>query len=404
MPVYSYSRLSVYETCPRQYKFQYVDRVEVPEEEEAVQLVLGSRVHEALEYLYRDLMRGRLRTLDEILEFYRQEWEEQWPARVRFPNPDDDPETYRIAGERYLTEYYQRYHPFDRERTLAVERRLMFPLDDEGKVRIAGHIDRLAISPQEVWEIRDYKTDQYLRTQGQLDEDRQLALYQIGVRHAWPQAEQIELVWHFLAHGAELRSRRTPEQLEGLRRDVLRQVRTIESDQEHRTVVGGHCDWCPYRPICPAWRHIARTEELPPEEFQRDAGVQLVDRYADLKRQEHELAAEIDTVKHQLVAFADHEQIDAVRGTHHQVTIRRETVVRYPGKDDPERPALEELVKQHGKWGEVSDLSLRALAKAVRTGEWPERLVSALHRFEQQEQAARIRLAKLRPDEGERGK
>ena len=31
MPMYSHSRLSVYETCPRQYRFRYVERVKVPE-------------------------------------------------------------------------------------------------------------------------------------------------------------------------------------------------------------------------------------------------------------------------------------------------------------------------------------------------------------------------------------
>lgn len=31
MPVYSHSRLGVYETCPRQCRFQYEDKVLVPE-------------------------------------------------------------------------------------------------------------------------------------------------------------------------------------------------------------------------------------------------------------------------------------------------------------------------------------------------------------------------------------
>lgn len=30
MPVYSHSRLSVYETCPRQYRFQFLDRLRQP--------------------------------------------------------------------------------------------------------------------------------------------------------------------------------------------------------------------------------------------------------------------------------------------------------------------------------------------------------------------------------------
>ncbi len=67
VPIYSHSRLSVYETCPRQYRFQYVERLEVPEVE-SVEMFLGSRVHEALEMLYENVRRGRVPPLEGLLE------------------------------------------------------------------------------------------------------------------------------------------------------------------------------------------------------------------------------------------------------------------------------------------------------------------------------------------------
>jgi len=33
MPVYSHSKLATYETCPRQYKLRYIDRIRPPEGE-----------------------------------------------------------------------------------------------------------------------------------------------------------------------------------------------------------------------------------------------------------------------------------------------------------------------------------------------------------------------------------
>jgi len=51
VPVYSHSRLGVYETCPRQYHFQYVERVPMPEVTTA-EMFVGSHVHAALEELY----------------------------------------------------------------------------------------------------------------------------------------------------------------------------------------------------------------------------------------------------------------------------------------------------------------------------------------------------------------
>jgi hypothetical protein len=32
-----------------------------------------------------------------------------------------------------------------------------------------------------------------------------------GQQHAWPEAQGVQLVWHYLAHDLELRSERTPE-------------------------------------------------------------------------------------------------------------------------------------------------------------------------------------------------
>ena len=53
MPTFSISRIGTYRDCPRQYKFAYIERPQV-EFEDTVEAFLGSRVHEALEKLYRD--------------------------------------------------------------------------------------------------------------------------------------------------------------------------------------------------------------------------------------------------------------------------------------------------------------------------------------------------------------
>jgi RecB family exonuclease len=399
MPLYSHNRLSVYETCARQYRFQYLDRLEVPDEAEAIQLFLGSRVHEALEALHRELVRGRLLSLDELISTFRHHWERQWPKRVRFPNPTDAPETYRAAGERHLSGYYRRYHPFDRERTVAVERRLDFPLDSEGRVRVQGVVDRLSITPDGVWEIRDYKTSAFLPTQQQLDRDRQLALYQIGVQHAWPEARRVQLVWHYLAHDLELRSERTPEQQDAVRRDVLDLVGRIETDEEFPTSVGQHCDWCSYKPVCPAWRHVVETAAMPPERFRQDAGVQLVDRYAELKAEARRIEAEVEEVEGKLVAFAEQEGLERIGGTARAVSVKRTTVVKLPGKDDPARAELERALREHGRWEEVAEVSLRAVARALSEGEWPAPLRVAVGQFASWVKSVRVRLVKLKRGE-----
>jgi len=399
VPVYSHSRLSLYETCPRQYRYHYLDRIEPADEAEAIELFVGSRVHEALEALYRELMRGRRLTLEELIATFRHHWEREWPKSMRFPRPDDEPASYRALGERCLADYYARYHPFDRDHTIAVERLLLFPLDTDGEVRVQGYVDRLSVGSDGVWRIHDYKTGKYLPTQQQADADRQLALYEIGLRHAWPDVREIELVWHYLAHDVELRSRRRADDLAAVRTGVLELVKIIESDQEFRTAVGTHCDWCPYRAICPAWSHLVATEEMAPLRFAEDAGVQLVDRYARLKADQRHVDAELETAQGDLVRFAEQESLERVRGTEHVVTVKRTSALRFPSKDDETRPALERLVKDHGRWGEVSELSLRALARALEVGRWPQALVDGIRCFATRVNAVRVRLARLKPED-----
>ena len=68
MPVFSHSRILSYETCPLRYKYAYVDEI-IPEEETA-ETYLGTKMHEALEKLYRNLEYGKLISKEELLSFF----------------------------------------------------------------------------------------------------------------------------------------------------------------------------------------------------------------------------------------------------------------------------------------------------------------------------------------------
>jgi hypothetical protein len=56
-------------------------------------------------------------------------------------------------------------------------------------------------------------------------------------------------------------------------------------------------------------------------------------------------------------------------------------------------------VKDHGRWDEVSELSLRALAKALEIGRWPQALLDSLRGFATRVNAVRVRLARLKPED-----
>ena len=46
-------------------------------------------------------------------------------------------------------------------------------------------------------------------------------------------------------------------------------------------------------------------------------------------------------------------------------TVKRTTVVKFPAKEGPARAELERALKEQGRWEEVSELSLRSLARAL---------------------------------------
>jgi len=181
MPAYSHSMLSTYENCPRQYKLKYVDRIEVPEAPEGIEAFLGQRVHETLAKLYQDLILSKLNSLEELLDHYSSGWDHNWHENVLVLRKGFEPEHYRKAGIEALTRYYHRYHPFDQSQTLATEHRTRLNLDG---YTLRGVIDRLSHDGRGGYEIHDYKTSASLPSQEDLDKDRQLALYQIGIQES----------------------------------------------------------------------------------------------------------------------------------------------------------------------------------------------------------------------------
>jgi len=120
MTVYSHSRLSCYEQCPARFKFQYIDKVET-EEEETVEAFLGSRVHETLEKLYRDLLHQKENTLEDLFAYLEKEWAANWSRDIIIVNEEYGPENYKKMARKYISDYYKRYHPFTQGRTVALE-------------------------------------------------------------------------------------------------------------------------------------------------------------------------------------------------------------------------------------------------------------------------------------------
>ena len=134
--LYSHFRLSSYENCPFQYKLKYVDRVQPPLGT-TIEAFVGSRVHDALEWLYRLARDGRVATKEELVQKYQALWEAKWEDEIRVIKQELEVEHYRSNGQKWVEQYWDRYQPFDQGITIDLECKVFIDLPGGGKGDIA---------------------------------------------------------------------------------------------------------------------------------------------------------------------------------------------------------------------------------------------------------------------------
>jgi putative RecB family exonuclease len=367
MTVYSHSRISTFEQCQLKFKFEYIDEAET-EVEASVEAFLGTRVHETLEKLYQDLKFQKLNTLQELLHFYNDEWDKNWNERIRIVRDNYKPENFRKMGEQFITDYYNKYQPFNQAKTIGLEMQIILKLDDKGEYVLQGYIDRLASPSEGVYEIHDYKTSNSLPTQDHVDTDRQLALYSIAVKEMFKDCKKVILTWHYLAFNKEIRSERSEEQLEELKKEVIEAIKQIESTTEFKPQESSLCEWCDYKELCPKFSHLAEVEDKEPEEFLADDGVKLVNEYAKLKAEEDDLVKQLENVKDKIFKFADAKKIERLFGSDAIVSIWKKECLKFPAREDPRYTEFVALLKKQGLWDEFSSLDKYKLEKAFESG------------------------------------
>ncbi len=400
MTIYSHSRLSAFENCPLQYRLKYIDKIKT-DESGTIEAFMGSRVHETLEKLYKDLRLSKPNSLEELLSFYDDVWLRNYSDDIKIVKEGYTPQNYNDTGAKCIREYYARYQPFNDGKTLGLEQ--LVTIDIEG-YKLRGFIDRLSSSRDGVYEIHDYKTSQYLPQQSHFDTDRQLALYQLGVQEMFANVNEVDLVWHYLVFDREIKSKRQPHDLQELKSEIVALIETIERAEEENDFEAEEsslCDWCEYQSLCPKRMHIIRTGQMPLNKYREDPGVLLVNRYVEKsmekKKLVDEMDAELELMKEAIVAYAKREGVEIIRGNDKKLRVKIEEKPHFPAKEEEEREKLDTLIKESGKWDEVSDLNVHALSKAL-TG-WSPELIGKIREFQRMEESCRIYISNLKERE-----
>ena len=371
MTIYSHTRLSSFEQCPLKFKFTYIDHIRT--EEDSIEAFMGKRFHETMEKAYNDRA-CRQYSAEELKGIFDNLWEKNWNEHVVVVRANRTAEDYRKIGLKALEDYHRRYFPLGGQRVLAVEKKVFADLDVARNCRITGGIDCLMEPTDGHYEIHDYKTANTLPDQADRDADRQLALYEIAIRQLWPnQVKTVEYVWHYVVFDKEMRSRRTPEQLEALKTETIALIDRIEAATEYPPHETNLCKWCGFQKICPLFAHEARTEELPAKKFLEDDGVKLVNQLAELDARKSALKADMACIEEEeegilelAIDLAERQGVTRFVGSDRELTIKEEIEVHYPESKSPERADFEAKLKEMGLWERVSGFvaqTFKALAR-----------------------------------------
>ncbi len=404
MPIYSHSKLKVFEECPLKYKLNYIDNIK-RYEVEGIEAFLGSRAHETLQKLYDDLKLGKASTLKELFKYYDSIWKKNWNENIFIAKSHFSPSQYQELGRVYLKNYYDKFYPFNQDTTVETEMRLNFSLDVENKYRLTGIIDRLSIK-NDAYQAHDYKTgSSSLPTQKEVDTDRQLGLYYFALQNRWPQIKKINLIWHYLAFNQDLTSTRNEQGLEKLRKDTINLIDTIEAAQEFLPRESNLCAWCEYPDLCPKKKHIFSVAPLSENEYLKEPGVKLANEYAKLKMEKAEISkkqakelekidGELEKIEEAIFKYALRKQVETICGSNCLIKVKKDVKMLFPGKNAKLRPQLELIIKQAQKWDEVSTLDTYALEKIIKEKAWEAKITEQIMNYGQIKEVRKISLSK----------
>ena len=332
---FSHSALSSFRSCPRKFKFQYIEKPTVPKRV-TPDTYLGQVVHRVLSNLYNLGADGIVLPLEEVIAQYDKDWDKLNPLAITSISEHYTVDDYVRLGREMLTKHYERYQPFNQNTLLGTELRLTFQLP-ETPFKLLAIIDRLTKLEDGTVQICDYKTGKRPSLPSAPAFRYQMGIYQLAVQSSWPDYQSIELVQHFLRQDEIIRHRMSPDDLDLLGEDLRTQIYEIyqaEKLDDFPPRETGLCNYCEYIELCPAKRHrlllesqdVDEISDLPPEKRAWD----LSSQYIEVSQKYGELKAFRESLKVDIVELARESGFTSMEGQGGKVNIslaRKEKLV-----------------------------------------------------------------------------
>src|SRR5215218_6128382 len=233
----SASDLSLYLTCPLKYKFARVFGIP---QEPTINQRFGILIHNVLEKFLSEPPADEREGMKTLNRLFESGW-----RRTGFGSSDDELQ-YRDRGREALRLFWEAESHSDAE-PVWLEKKFDFKVGDH---HVRGRVDRVDRHPDGEYELIDYKTGER-KSEEDLDEDLQLALYRLAAREAWG-IEASTGSYYYVLDADKVPAPTRPDDAERLERPVLQVGERIVSQDFEPRPSPSVCSWCDYRLICPA--------------------------------------------------------------------------------------------------------------------------------------------------------
>ena len=259
----SFTRIDTFSTCPRKFRYQYVDALAT---RPAPQLSFGSSIHAVLEWLY-DRKHPELPSLEETLQALYDRWDVSGYAEV--PREEQ-----RVAYEHardVIARFHQRVETDGFRLPASVEAWFELPFAED--VVVIGAIDRVDADPDGALHVIDYKTNRKAKSRRQVASSLQLAIYALATHELYGRTPAT-VALDFVVPGVRVSVPIGELDLDGVAQRVAETARRIRAKEDTPTP-NRLCDWCDFKPVCPEWSTGADAEstlgrsQLEAEEIRR---------------------------------------------------------------------------------------------------------------------------------------